>query len=149
MRFLPVLTTMAAGACVAVQGPVNARLRLAVGSPIFSAAVSFFSGTLVCLCLLASGAFGGAGSGFRGLLSAPPWAFLGGTLGLSMVLGAIFSIPQTGAVVVICSAVVGQMLGSYAIDALGLFGVEKVPFSWARLGGLGLSALGVLLVQRK
>ena len=66
-----------------------------------------------------------------------------------MVLGAIFSIPQTGAVVVICSAVVGQMLGSYAIDALGLFGVEKVPFSWARLGGLGLSALGVLLVQRK
>jgi transporter family-2 protein len=140
---------VAAGACVAVQGPVNARLRLAVGSPIFSAAVSFFSGTLVCLCLLATGAFGGAGSGFRGLLSAPPWVFLGGTLGLSMVLGAIFAIPQTGAVVVICSAVVGQMFGSYAIDAFGLFGVEKVPFSWIRLGGLGLLALGVLLVQRK
>ena len=66
MRFLPVLTMMAAGACVAIQGPVNARLRLAVGSPIFSAAVSFFSGTLVCLCLLASGAFGALDPDFVG-----------------------------------------------------------------------------------
>jgi uncharacterized membrane protein YdcZ (DUF606 family) len=28
MRFLPVLSMVAAGICVSIQGPVNARLRL-------------------------------------------------------------------------------------------------------------------------
>jgi hypothetical protein len=42
MRFLPVLSMVAAGICVSIQGPVNARLRLAVGSPVFSAAFVFF-----------------------------------------------------------------------------------------------------------
>ena len=41
------------------------------------------------------------------------------------------------------------MIGSYLIDAFGLLGVDKVPFSWIRLGGIGLLILGVFLVQFK
>ena len=68
MRLLLVLSMVAAGICVSIQGPVNARLRLAVDSPVFSAAVSFFSGTLVLACVMAMGALGGSGFGFRSLL---------------------------------------------------------------------------------
>jgi bacterial/archaeal transporter family-2 protein len=149
MRFLPVLSMVAAGICVSIQGPVNARLRLAVGSPVFSAAISFFSGALILSCVVATGVFGGIGSGFRGLQNAPPWAFLGGALGTTFVLGSIIAIPQAGAVVVICSGIVGQMLGSYLIDTFGCLGVDKVPFSWVRLSGIGFLLLGVFLVQRK
>ena len=84
MRLLLVLSMVAAGICVSIQGPINARLRLAVGSPVFSAAFSFFSGSLVLACVMATGALGGTGFGFRGFMDAPPWAFLGGALGTSV-----------------------------------------------------------------
>jgi bacterial/archaeal transporter family-2 protein len=149
MRLLPVLIMVVAGFFISIQGPINARLRLAVDSPVLSAAISFLSGGLVLLCIMATGAFGGTGTGLRGMQSAPLWAYLGGVLGISFVLGSIVAVPQVGVVVVICAAILGQMVGSYLADTLGWFGVDKVPFNPVRLAGIGLMLLGVLLVQRK
>ena len=149
MRLLPVLIMVVAGFFISIQGPINARLRLAVDSPVLSAAISFLSGGLVLLCIMATGAFGGTGTGLRGMQSAPLWTYLGGVLGISFVLGSIVAVPQIGVVVVICAAILGQMVGSYLADTLGWFGVDKVPFNSVRLAGIGLMLLGVLLVQRK
>jgi bacterial/archaeal transporter family-2 protein len=149
MRFLPILVMVVAGFCISVQGPINARLRLAVDSPVLSATISFLSGGLLLLCIMATGAFGGAGVGLRGMLCAPWWAFLGGALGVGFVLGSVIAVPQVGVVVVICAAVLGQMIGSYLADTFGWFGVARVPFNPVRLAGIGLVVLGVLLVQRK
>ena len=149
MRFLPVLVMVFAGFCISIQGPINARLRLAVDSPVLSATISFLSGGLLLLCIMATGAFGGAGAGLWGMLSAPWWAYLGGALGVGFVLGSVIAIPQVGVVVVICAAILGQMAGSYLADTFGWFGVERVPFNPVRLAGIGLLVLGVLLVQRK
>ena len=149
MRLLPVLVMVAAGFFISIQGPVNARLRASVESPVLSAAISFLSGGLLLLCIMATGAFGGVGTGFRGMQSAPLWAYLGGALGVTFVLGSIVAIPQVGVVVVICAAILGQMAGSYLADTLGWFGVERVPFNPIRLTGIVLLVCGVLLVQRK
>jgi transporter family-2 protein len=149
MRFLPVLVMVVAGFCISIQGPINARLRLAVESPVLTATISFLSGGLLLLCIMATGALGGAGAGLRGMLSAPWWAFLGGALGVGFVVGSVIAIPQVGVVVVICAAILGQMAGSYLADTFGWFGVERVPFNPVRLAGIGLLVLGVLLVQRK
>ena len=59
------------------QGPINARLRVAVDSPVLSAAISFLSGGLLLLCIMATGAFRGTGADLRGMQSAPLWAYLG------------------------------------------------------------------------
>jgi transporter family-2 protein len=149
MRLLPILVMVAAGFFISIQGPVNARLRASVESPVLSAAISFLSGGLLLLCIMGTGAFGGVGAGFRGMQSAPLWAYLGGALGVTFVLGAIVAIPQVGVVVVICAAILGQMAGSYLADTLGWFGVERVPFNPIRLTGIALLICGVLLVQRK
>jgi transporter family-2 protein len=149
MRFLPILVMVVAGFFISIQGPINARLRLAVDSPVLSAAISFLSGGVVLLCVMATGAFGGLGAGAKGMQSAPLGAYLGGTLGVSFVLGSIVAIPKVGVVVVICAAILGQMVGSYLTDTLGWFGVARVPFNPVRLVGIGLLVLGVLLVQRK
>ena len=149
MRFLPVLVMVIAGFFISIQGPINARLRVAVDSPVLSAAISFLSGGLILLCVMATGAFGGTGAGLRGLQSAPLWAYLGGALGVLFVLGAIVTIPEVGVVVVICAAILGQMAGSYLADTFGWFGVDRVPFNPVRLAGIGLLVLGVLLVQKK
>jgi transporter family-2 protein len=101
------------------------------------------------LCLVATGAFGGTGTGLRGLQSAPPSAYLGGVLGIGYVLGAIFAIPNVGVVVAVCAAIAGQMIGSLLADTFGWFGVSKVPLDPLRLVGIGLLLVGVLLVQRK
>ena len=138
-----------AGFFISIQGPLNARLRNAVESPVLSAAISFLSGGLILLCIMVTGAFGGTGAGLRGMLSAPFWAYLGGALGVSFVLGSIIAIPKVGVVVVICAAILGQMVGSYLADTFGWFGVERVPFNPVRLAGIGLMVIGVLLVQRK
>jgi transporter family-2 protein len=149
MRFLPVLVTVFAGFFISIQGPINARWRLAVESPVLSAAISFLSGGLVLVCIMATGAFGGTSADLRGMQSAPLWAYLGGGLGVSFLLGSIVAIPQVGVVVVICAAILGQMAASYLADTLGWFGVERVPFNPVRLAGIGLLGLGVLLVHRK
>ena len=149
MRLLPILVMVLAGFFISIQGPINARLRASVESPVLSAAISFLSGGLLLLCIMASGAFGGTGAGLRGMLSAPLWAYLGGALGVTFVLGSIVAIPQVGVVVVICAAILGQMTGSYLADTLGWFGVERVPFNPVRLAGILLMLGGVLLVQRK
>ena len=149
MRFLPVLVMVIAGFFISIQGPINARLRVAVDSPVLSAAISFLSGGLILLCVMATGAFGGTGLGLRGLQSAPLWAYLGGALGVLFVLGAIVAIPEVGVVVVICAAILGQMAGSYLADTFGWFGVDRVPFNPVRLVGIVLLVFGVLLVQRK
>ena len=98
---------------------------------------------------MATGAFGGTGAGLQGMQSAPLWAYLGGALGVCFVLGSIVAIPQVGVVVVICAAILGQMVGSYLADTFGWFGVARMPFNPVRLGGIGLVVIGVLLVQRK
>ena len=149
MRFLSVLIMFLAGFCVSLQGPINARLRVALESPVMSATLSFLSGTLALLCITATGVFGGAGAGFRGMQSAPAWAYLGGIMGVTFVLGSILAIPEIGVVVAICAGVLGQMVGSYLTDTFGWFGLNKVPFDPLRLLGIVLLVLGVLLVQRK
>jgi bacterial/archaeal transporter family-2 protein len=149
MRFIPILVMFAAGFFASIQGPINTRLRVAVESPVLSATISFLSGALVLLCIMATGAFGGTGTGLRGMQSAPLWAYLGGTLGVTFVLGTILAIPEVGVVVAICAAVLGQMVGSYLTDAFGWFGLSKVPFDPLRLLGIVFLIFGVLLVQRK
>jgi len=146
MRLLLILLMISAGFCIAIQGPINFRLRLAVESPLLSSATSFLSGGLILICLTA--AFGG-GTGFKGMQTAPAWAFLGGILGIGYVLGNILSIPRLGAVTTICSAILGQMIGSCLVDTFGWFGVTKLPLSLARLAGIVFLIAGVIFVQKR
>src|SRR5260370_8449899 len=95
MRLLPILVMVIAGFFISIQGPINARLRLAVDSPVLSAAISFLSGGLLLLCIMATGAFGGTGTGLQGMQSAPLWAYLGGALGASFALPSTAPIPHT------------------------------------------------------
>jgi transporter family-2 protein len=101
------------------------------------------------MCIMATGAFGGIGTGLRGLQSAPLWAYFGGVLGIGFVLGAIIAIPNVGVFVAICAAILGQMTGSFLADSFGWFGVNKVPVDPMRLLGIALLMTGVVLVQRK
>jgi bacterial/archaeal transporter family-2 protein len=80
---------------------------------------------------------------------APWWAYLGGTMGITFVLGSIFAIPEVGSLVVIGAAICGQLIASTLIDTFGWFGLPPVTLSPGRLLGIVLLIAGVFLVQRK
>ena len=44
--------------------------------------------------------------------------------------------------------VISQLIVSYAIELLGLFGVEKEPFSWRKVLGMAIAIGGIVLFKK-
>src|SRR5262245_2019581 len=113
---------MAGGALIAVQAPINARLRLAVDSPVGSALVSFVAGTLVLAA--ATLALGDAGRVVSGLGGGPWWAYLGGACGAVFVFATLVSTPRVGVTTTFVAVILGQVVAAGLIDHFGWLGVR-------------------------
>lgn len=139
------LTLLLAGAATALQGPTNARLVTAVGSPLNAAFVSFAVGT-VALGLLALVLQTRPDVGAMKAL--PWWAWMGGLYGCAFVVSAAWGVPRLGVATTITVMIAGQLLLSLALDHFGALGVEKQPLSLGRIAGVALVIGGVVLVRR-
>ncbi|MFW5906568.1 MAG: DMT family transporter [Desulfobia sp.] len=83
----------------------------------------------------------------RNIFSRIPWyLYLGGVLGVLITYGVAMSIPELGVAVATTSIIVGQVLTACLIDHLGLFGLEKVSFTWVKFAGVVFLALGARLL---
>ena len=147
MRILFILLLVLGGIGLTLQQAVNSRLRMAVGSPVLGALVSFLVGAAALSLLAAIGAFG------RGRLTdlgpLPWWAWIGGLFGAFYVTLAIVGVPKVGAAVVVACAVFGQLTAALAMDSFGWLDVPKVPVTPWRIVGALLLFTGVLLMQYK
>ena len=143
-RAATAVVVVAAGAAVGAQAPVNAALGRSVGT-LQAAALSFAIGlAILCGVVALSGGFGS----LRAVGDVPWWGFLGGACGAAIVSASIVGVRSLGASGVTAAVVAGQLTASVAIDALGLFGVERHPVSVQRVMGVALLSLGVLLIVR-
>ena len=141
---LAVLLTACAGGLVALQAPINSGLGKATGG-LPAALVSFSVGSL-CLAaiVILSGKAAGLGSTFD-----VSWYYLvGGLLGAAYVTTALTAVSAIGAGGVAAATVTGQLTAAVVIDRLGLFGLDQVPLSFARVAGVGLLFAGTYLVLR-
>ena len=43
--------------------------------------------------------------------------------------------------------VIAQLIVAYAIELMGLFGVDKAPLDWRKIGGLALALIGIAIFQ--
>jgi transporter family-2 protein len=143
-RGLAVLLTAAAGGLIAAQAPINAGLGKATGS-MAAALVSFSVGTAALAAVVVlSGKAGGLSSTFD-----VSWYYLlGGLLGALYVLNALIAVSVIGAGGVAAATVCGQLIASVVIDRLGLFGLDQVALSPARILGVVLLLAGTALVVR-
>lgn len=136
-----------AGAGIAFQAVVNARLREGVQSPVLSALISFLVGGAVLALLALSGVMG------RGRLpplgTLPWWAWIGGLFGAFYVTIAVVAVPRIGMATLIACTVFGQLAAALVFDTMGWFGLSRLPLSWPRALGALLLLAGVLLMQRK
>ena len=144
--YLYLLIALLAGAMIPTQAAVNNRLAIVLDSPILSALFSFVVGTLALfLYVLISGE---SISRLASLTSAPPIALIGGLLGAFFVTATVVLIPKLGVAMTFSLVIAGQMLVTLIIDHYGLLGVPVREISVARIGGILLVILGVILIRK-
>ncbi len=137
---------LGAGAMVAVQAAVNARLRQAVASPFQAALVSFLVGTLALAAIVAVSARSWEGTSLSRL---PWWAWTGGMLGAGYITAAVILAPRVGSLALIAMLIAGQILTALVLDHFGLLALPRVPVSPARLAGAALLLAGLFLILRR
>ena len=144
-RFLYALLPLVGGAMIAAQAPVNARLRVALGSPVGSAVISFAVGLVLLLGALVVTGQGGA---MAAVGSGPWWAYLGGFFGAVFVVATLVASPRIGVTVTFVAAIAGQIILSSLVDRFGWFGVTPIDLSWQRVVALILILTSLVLLLR-
>ena len=139
------LFAVTAGAMLPFQFGINSVLARYVDGAARASLVSFVVGTLALLVAVLV-FFRGVPSGEK-LASAPWWVWVGGVLGAFYVLGSVVTAPKLGAATLVALILAGQAAASLAVDHFGLVGFTENPITPGRLVGIGLVALGVVLVR--
>ena len=136
---------LAAGIGIPMLAALNAQLGARIGSPNAAAVVLFCVALLVSLAAML---IGGGASALRNLSAQPAHLFLGGFLVCFYVLSVTWVAPRFGVGNAVFVVLLGQMISAAAIDHFGLFGAIVRPLTLMRAAGIGLMALGLLVIQR-
>ena len=143
LRYASVM--LAAGIGIPILAALNAQLGNRIGSPAAAATVLFI--VALCVATLAMLVTSGAAS-LAQVPAQPKHLLLGGFFVAFYVLSVTWIAPRFGVGNAVFCVLLGQMLAASVIDQFGLFGAVVRPLSLMRASGIGLMALGVLLIQR-
>jgi transporter family-2 protein len=141
-----VALSLFAGLAGAAQVAINGSFGQRIGTLEATAFNVFVSALILALIVLVARA--GFGSVVDGLRQ-PAWLWMGGVAGAIVVGTITFAGPRIGALATIALLIAGQLALGIAIDAYGLFAVEKIPFVWTRLVGVVFLFAGALLVLKR
>ena len=131
------------GALMSVQGVFNTKVTEASSMWAANAFVQF---TAFLVCILAW-LFTDRTS-FHDVIAVPPKNFLlGGVMGAFITLTVIKSMDALGPAKAVMLIVISQLIIAYLIELLGLFGVEKQPFSWRKVIGALIAVGGFVLFK--
>ena len=133
---------IAGGVQVAIAGAFGRRIGV-LEATSFAAVVGALA--VVAATVVVRQGLGGVAEGFR----VPPWLWLGGFMGAIVVTTISYAPQRIGTFATIGLLIAGQLVAGAVIDALGLFGLEKIPLTIHRVVGLVLLSGGALLVLRR
>ena len=136
---LAVLGGLAGSVQVAVMGRFGERVGV-FEALAFSTAIQLVLSAFVVLAVRA----GGIG-GLRHIGNTPAWMWLGGLMGLTVVLSITFAQPRIGATATIGILIAGQLVMGALIDRYGWFGVDQIAISTPRAIGIALLGIGAAL----
>lgn len=133
------------GALMSIQGVFNTQVTKTTGEYVSNAWVQF-SALVVCL-----GVWFFAGRDSFGAIARvePKYMLLGGVIGAGITWTVIRSMEQLGPAKAALLIVMAQLIVAYLIELAGIFGVEKEPLEWRKVGGVALALIGVAIFQWK
>jgi len=142
---LAVAVTLTAGLAGGVQAAVMGELGERVGvvpALAFATLVSMLLAVAILIVWERSFA------GIRAALDEPVWLWVGGLMGLYIVLAITIASPRIGVAATIGFVIAGNLVMAAAIDRWGLLGQDAIAITWHRLLGLALLAAGSALTLR-
>ncbi len=133
---------VAAGAASAFQSAANARITGALGEPMAATALNVAVGTVTLVAIAAVGAVSGVIDG----PSWPdePWRYLGGVLGITIVLSLAAASAAIGVLRTTIAMLAAQLVGAFVVDWIARDDAPTVGV----LVGASLTVVAVLLVNR-
>lgn len=139
------LIAVISGCLMSVQGIFNTGVSKQAGMFTTASFVQFIA-LLVCL---AAWFITGKDGSFQELFAIErKYMLLGGALGAFITITVVKAMGHLGPERATMVIVVAQMLCSYLVELLGLFGVEKVAFEWKKVIGVMVAALGIVIFNK-
>ena len=77
----------------------------------------------------------------------PKYMLLGGVIGAFITYTVIVSINQLGPAKSAMFIVIAQLIVSYAIELMGIWGMEKQPFSLRKAAGMLIAVAGIAIFK--
>jgi bacterial/archaeal transporter family-2 protein len=142
---LAVAVTLTAGLAGGVQAAVMGELGERVGIVPALAFATLVSTILAVAILIA---WERSFAGIRAAVEQPVWLWLGGLMGLYIVLAITIATPRIGVAATIGLVIAGNLVMAAAIDRWGLLAQDEIPITWHRVLGLALLAAGSALILR-
>ena len=139
------MIALLSGALMSVQGVFNTKVTETAGMWVSNGWVQL-SAFAVCL---AAWFVTGRESAAALARVEPRYMLLGGVLGAGITWTVIKSVAALGPAKSALLIVIAQLAVAYVIELFGMFGMDKEPFSWRKLGGLALAVIGIAIFQWK
>ena len=79
----------------------------------------------------------------------PKYMLLGGAIGAFITYTVIKSMDMLGPAKAVMLIVISQLAVAYLIELLGIFGVEKQPWEWRKVLGMGVAIAGIIIFKWK
>ena len=134
---------------MAVQGVINSALGDKLGTGETNFIVHSSAAIILVLFLLINIFIANNNNFILTKLKEIPWyLYLGGIIGVIITYGVIVSISKIGAAAATTAIITGQVLTASLFDHFGIFELEEVPFTWSKLFGIILLAIGARLLLK-
>jgi transporter family-2 protein len=142
---LAIAFSLVAGLAGAAQAAIAGALGRRVGTVEAAGFGTVIAASLLVLLALALG----RGGGLISAIHEPPWLWLTGLLGATIVLAIAFAPPLIGTFATVALLIAGQLIAGVLIDAYGLLGSPRLPVTLTRAAGLILVAAGAALTLKR
>ena len=134
---------LVSGALMSVQGVFNTQVTKTTGMWVSNGWVQL---SAFAVCLVAW-FIAGRDDVMTIAKVEPKYMLLGGVIGAGITWTVIKSMEQLGPAKAALLIVISQLIIAYVIELLGLFGVDKHPVDWRKIGGMALALIGVAIFQ--
>lgn len=136
------LMALIAGSLISLQNIFNSKVNERTGSWATTSLVlgmGFLASLIIGLIM--------EGPHLFMLQNMKPWYWASGTIGVGVVICLVQGIKLLGATYAISIVLTSQLVFALLWDSLGLFGLEKIPFTFLQLIGVVVIAGGIFVFK--
>lgn len=143
-----IIGALITGLFVGTQGAIGSRIGAIIG-PIRTGIIMNVAGGSIALLLLGVTFFFPVNE--QGTVSTQSigWLVFAGLLGIFIIIGVSFSLQRIGVTAGIAALLCGQLVVSTIVDTFGVGGVEPIPMTLSRVGGIIVMFIAIFLLVPK